>query len=646
MAQEPMKRPRVAMWKIASVLVVLVLLTPLWIAYGCLGVFFAENGADLLAKLHLGGCKVALLLAQWKLDQLLVFHLNQKPTERCVNVSGTATLVVLALCSVSSWRTSVENFEELSKHYDVWEYVNDVMVEALEKWRRELKIEKFYLGGHSMGAMFATSYTTKFPDRVLHLALISPAGVGYPPASKGLPLGLRIFRTVWNLRLTPMSVARLIPIEALAAYWYNNWALEKSGEIAMHSHLLPGAYAKRPLCEMLTPENIQVPITFLYGGGPDWMSSSHGEKVAKTFKGKQSVEVVLVPGAGHQLFMDNAPAFNEMLLSALSRSLDAEAVLLVAGMTTEGRLWRWVPASYAKLEAAERKILARAIPTPFEMKKVAQLGTVVVPCSDEKKREQAKNLVLIHGFAGGNPVWAMNLEKLSKHFNVYAVEWIGVGRSDRPDFNFKDYDSADDFIVGSFEKWQQEMELEKFDLCGHSMGAIFASAYALRNPEHVNAYHTHHRLRIRQPKKEKQLTARPYGPKLVQNVVQRRTSFMSEGSAMRDGRVDLNELAEYMYHNWALKPSGERAMTTHLAPGAHAVRPLVDVLLPEKVKMPLTFIYGEYDWMDYRNGLDIVESFKKKGHSADLYRVPNGGHQMFMENPDDFSRILIGSLTN
>ena len=138
----------------------------------------------------------------------------------------------------------------------------------------------------------------------------------------------------------------------------------------------------------------------------------------------------------------------------------------------------------------------------------------------------------------------------------------------------------------------------------------------------------------------------PFGPKLVQNLVYRRTLFMSEGSAMRDGRVDLKELGEYMYHNWALKASGERALATHLAPGAHAVRPLVDKLLPENVKMPLTFIYGEHDWMDYRNGLDIVKRFKEKGRTADLHHVPNGGHQMLMENPDEFSRILIESLTS
>ncbi|KAL4169782.1 hypothetical protein KRP22_010695 [Phytophthora ramorum] len=496
--QEPVKRPRLAPWKVVGVLAVLVLLTPVWIAYGFLGALLtlpsstiATSGLQLLAALglwisvqvfitkpgeeatntwatlELVGWIVALLLAQGKLDQLLVFHLNQKSDKRRVDVVGIAMLGIFAATAAVSSKANVTvlsqwssypmclfwavylllpaivvtshlkawiparyselerlereiiernvkvpfetlkiaglgtvhvpclaptteeprpplvllhgyaagnalwacNFEDLSRHYDVyaiewigtgrsdrpkftsyeWDYVNEIMVEALENWRKELKIDKFYLGGHSMGAMFATSYAVKYPGRVEHLALISPAGVGHPPAPKNLPLGLRIFRSVWNLRLTPMSVARyagplgprflhfiasvrvsvmpetscirhgLIPLDALGAYWYNNWALEKSGEIAMHSHLLPGAFAKRPLCEMLTPEAIHIPITFLYGGGPDWMSSSHGEEVAKTFEGKQSVEVVLVPGAGHQLFMDNAPAFNQMLLAALAR---------------------------------------------------------------------------------------------------------------------------------------------------------------------------------------------------------------------------------------------------------------------------------------------------------------------------------------
>lgn len=80
----------------------------------------------------------------------------------------------------------------------------------------------------------------------------------------------------------------------------------------------------------------------------------------------------------------------------------------MAGYTTKGRFWEWVPASYASLERVERKILEQSIDAPFEMIKVARLGTVIVPCTDAAKvqRGEAKNLVMVHGFAGGNAVWA------------------------------------------------------------------------------------------------------------------------------------------------------------------------------------------------------------------------------------------------
>ncbi|KAJ8566817.1 hypothetical protein ON010_g6303 [Phytophthora cinnamomi] len=563
-AQEPVKRPRLAPWKVVAVLAALVLLTPVWIAYGCLGALLtlpsrtiAKTGLQLLAVVELWFTfQVFFVDAEGEADDpwlKLALMGCQKPEELRINVAGIALLATFAAVAASLWRPSVSvlshrqilssysmyvfwlaylalpatvvvaharlwipaRYSELERlEHEIigrnlngpfetlkvaglgtvhvpctapnndepklplvlihgyaagnalwacWEYVNEIMVEALESWRKELSIDKFYLGGHSMGAMFATSYAVKYPSHVMHLALISPAGVGHPPTPKDQPLGLRVFRSIWNLRLTPMSVARyagplgprflrfitsvrvsvmpetscvrrgLIPQDALAAYWYNNWALEKSGEIAMHSHLLPGAFAKRPLCEMLTPENIKTPITFLYGGGPDWMSSSHGENVAKAFEGNRSVEVLLTSAdhapdaAPHRHHHRYDAALLVVFVAFFALRFGAEAVLLAVGVATEGRLWNWVPASYAKLEEAERKILTRAIPTPFEMKKVAQLGTVVVPCSDEKRRADAKNLVLIHGFAGGNAVWAM-----------YAVEWIGVGRSDRPDFNFKD----------------------------------------------------------------------------------------------------------------------------------------------------------------------------------------------------------------
>lgn len=59
-AQEPVKRPRLSAWKVLAVLSLLVLLTPVWIAYGCLGALLtlpsrtiAKTGLHFLAVLGL-----------------------------------------------------------------------------------------------------------------------------------------------------------------------------------------------------------------------------------------------------------------------------------------------------------------------------------------------------------------------------------------------------------------------------------------------------------------------------------------------------------------------------------------------------------------------------------------------------------------
>lgn len=58
------------------------------------------------------------------------------------------------------------------------------------------------------------------------------------------------------------------------------------------------------------------------------MDRKHGDELAAKFKDHQCVEVLAVPLAGHQVFMDNALTFNRMLVSALTgvnEATDADA---------------------------------------------------------------------------------------------------------------------------------------------------------------------------------------------------------------------------------------------------------------------------------------------------------------------------------
>lgn len=66
----------------------------------------------------------------------------------------------------------------------------------------------------------------------------------------------------------------------------------------------------------------------------------------------------------------------------------------------------WIPARYAELERLEQEIIGRNVKVPFEMLKVAGLGTVHVPCTTLTTEEPTLPLVLLHGYAAGNALWA------------------------------------------------------------------------------------------------------------------------------------------------------------------------------------------------------------------------------------------------
>ena len=82
----------------------------------------------------------------------------------------------------------------------------------------------------------------------------------------------------------------------------------------------------------------------------------------------------------------------------------------------------------------------------------------------------------------------------SRRSSVYAIDWLGMGRSARVPFvvNAKRDDipgrvrEAEAFFVDSLEEWREKMKLDKMTLVGHSLGAYMSVAYALRYPTRVS----------------------------------------------------------------------------------------------------------------------------------------------------------------
>ena len=107
--------------------------------------------------------------------------------------------------------------------------------------------------------------------------------------------------------------------------------------------------------------------------------------------------------------------------------------------------------------------------------------------------------VILHGYGAGLAFFFQNFSALggwaaSRGTSVYALDWLGMGRSARVPFRVKAkrddipgrVTEAESFFVDSLEEWRDKMGLDKMTLIGHSLGGYLSVVYALRYPTRVS----------------------------------------------------------------------------------------------------------------------------------------------------------------
>lgn len=180
---------------------------------------------------------------------------------------------------------------------------------------------------------------------------------------------------LWDQNVSPFSIVRLagplgprfvsgwtsrrfshLPADeaqALHDYSFSIFKQKGSGEYALTYLLAPGAYARRPVIHRIQDVGRQVispaeegkpaekehgfPVVFMYGEN-DWMDADGGHASAKKLNSaskealsqatdadklreRGSAKVVIVPKAGHHLYLDNPEAFNRHLAKEMKQTL-------------------------------------------------------------------------------------------------------------------------------------------------------------------------------------------------------------------------------------------------------------------------------------------------------------------------------------
>lgn len=154
----------------------------------------------------------------------------------------------------------------------------------------------------------------------------------------------------------------------------------------------------------------------------------------------------------------------------------------------------------------------------------------------------------------------------------------------------------------------------------------------------------------------------PFGPRLVSGWTSRRFNHLPEN--------EHKLLHDYSFSIFKQRGSGEYALAYILAPGAFARRPVIDRIdqvgrqevkqadgtVLKETGIPIVFMYGENDWMDVAGGLASEVKLNKKREeilktasaedrqnergSVSVVVVPKAGHHLYLDNPNDFNRLI------
>ncbi|KAF6762565.1 abhydrolase domain-containing protein 4 [Ephemerocybe angulata] len=352
------------------------------------------------------------------------------------------------------------------------------------------------------------------------------------------------------------------------------------------------------------------------------------------------------------------------------------------------------------------------------------LNTLSIKSNDPDVSPSAPSpVVLLHGYGAGMGFFFRNIPTLAwwaeqRRSSVYALDWLGMGRSARVPFTIKAkrddipgrVHEAESFFIDALEDWRQSMGLERMTLIGHSLGAYLSVAYALRHPERVTKLillspagvprgpnytevarevtdhgadpegvheHSEHPgrddskpepatgkkvegMRAGQKKHTKQGEPQSLGRKVFTYLweegwspfqIVRSSMFwgpmlVGKYSSRRFQGLDEEEtrdLHDYILNITMAKGSGEYCISHLLEPGAHARMPLVDRI--GALKIPVTFVYGDHDWMDPLGGMQSVEKLRQSGNGeGKMYIINNAGHHLYLDNPDAMNSLIVKEL--
>ncbi len=264
----------------------------------------------------------------------------------------------------------------------------------------------------------------------------------------------------------------------------------------------------------------------------------------------------------------------------------------------------------------------------------------------QKQGDHGIPVILIHGFGAGTFHWRKNLPDLAAHAQVYAIDLLGFGKSDKPTPTIE--------VNYTFETWGQQI----LDFCrdiiggpalliGNSIGCIAAMQAAVDGPEWVKGVALlncslrllHDRKRATQPfykqfapLLQNVLQYKPIGNWFFSQIAQPKTVKKVLLQAYKRSEAVTDELVNYL-----LEPAQDpKAADVFLAFTAYSQGPLPEDLFPQ-LQCPAIVLWGTEDpW----EPIELGREFAHYPMVTAFIELPGLGHCPQDEAPEIVNPIL------
>jgi 2-hydroxy-6-oxonona-2,4-dienedioate hydrolase len=257
-----------------------------------------------------------------------------------------------------------------------------------------------------------------------------------------------------------------------------------------------------------------------------------------------------------------------------------------------------------------------------------------------------KPLLLLHGANMGWGQWYANIDELSKHFTVYALDLPGAGNSTKIPYQHL---HAEKHFVDIVDAFIEQKGLTDISVVAHSVGAWVALKLILRERANIT------KAALISPMGFSKYNPIQYSPigiraiakflsKTVMNLTRPNIKKFVE-SGFKDPKKLTDLFLNYYYDSVRHSPENHPLLLLNAFTGILQVKKEF-VLLESlgRIRIPVLIVVGEYD--------KIVSPHQR--HQLAFARIPhskieiikNTGHVPFIEETEKFNELILRFLTH